>query len=51
MTPLVKILLSSGNRDDTRVQELLANGVDDFIQKPYPLHELARKVHRLVNPE
>lgn len=46
--PDVRILLTSGNRQDERVQELLAAGVDDFIPKPYSLVELAAKVHNLV---
>jgi signal transduction histidine kinase/ActR/RegA family two-component response regulator len=46
--PHVKILLSSGNRSDERVEELLKAGVVDFIGKPYSLPELARAVQRLM---
>ncbi len=46
--PGTRILLSSGNRQDERVQELMAAGVDDFIPKPYSLTELACKVHSLT---
>lgn len=46
--PNLRVLLSSGNRQDERVQELLAAGVDDFIPKPYSLQELAGKVHELT---
>lgn len=49
--PDARILLSSGNRQDERVQELLAAGVDDFIAKPYSLLELARKINTLVQSD
>lgn len=44
-----KILLTSGYKQDPRVQELRQRGeVDGFIHKPYSLHRLAWKVHALL---
>lgn len=51
INPRARILLSSGNRQDERVQELLAAGVDDFIPKPYSLIELACRVHNLIQAD
>jgi CheY-like chemotaxis protein len=45
MRPGIKILLSSGNSHDERVEELLGAGVDGFIGKPYTLAELSQAVH------
>jgi CheY-like chemotaxis protein len=42
--PDVRVLLSSGFRDDLRVKELLAAGVVAFLDKPYTLESLARAV-------
>jgi len=44
----VPVLLSSGFRQDSMVQETITLGVDDFIQKPYSLKDLAEKVKELV---
>jgi PAS domain S-box-containing protein len=46
--PAVKILLMSGFKQDERVQKLLARGVDDFIQKPYSLVELSKKLKKIL---
>jgi len=49
--PDVKVLLASGFRQDGRVQETLALGIEDFIQKPYSLAELSRKIHRITEQD
>jgi PAS domain S-box-containing protein len=46
--PAVKILLTSGFKMDDRVQKLLARGVNDFIQKPYSMVELSKKMKKII---
>ena len=46
--PAVKVLLSSGFRHDTRVDEILSSGADGFIQKPYSLHNLSVAVSQIL---
>ncbi len=48
INPAVKILLTSGFRQDERVQKLIALGVEDFIQKPYSMIELSKKVKKVI---
>ena len=48
MDPDVRVLLSSGFRQDKRVQEAMALGVDDFIQKPYSMAELVETMERVI---
>ncbi|MCP4147433.1 MAG: response regulator [bacterium] len=43
----VKVLLTSGCGCDERVVQLLNMGVCGFIQKPFSLHELAAKIHKI----
>ncbi len=47
--PAVNVLLSSGFRHDTRVEEILAGGAAAFIQKPYTLVDLSKAVARLLH--
>ena len=47
--PQVKVLLSSGFRQDTRVDEILSAGAADFIQKPYSLHGLSQAISQLLS--
>jgi signal transduction histidine kinase/ActR/RegA family two-component response regulator len=49
--PDVQVLLSSGFREDPRVQECFEIGIHDFVQKPFTMSELASRVHRLVVKE
>lgn len=46
--PGVKVLLTSGFRLDTRVNEILAAGANGFIQKPYSLFELASGIKNIL---
>ncbi|HOS97249.1 MAG TPA: response regulator, partial [Deltaproteobacteria bacterium] len=46
--PEVKVLFSSGFKQDERVESVLELGVQGFVQKPYTLHELSRAMHRVV---
>lgn len=42
------VLLASGFKYDQMVQETIRLGVEDFIQKPYSLRELAGKVLKII---
>ncbi len=46
--PDVRVLLASGFRLDTRVDEALALGVNGFIQKPYSITDLSRKLDDIL---
>jgi len=46
--PSVKVLLTSGFRQDERVQKIMAHGVDEFIQKPYTMVDLSRKIKKII---
>ncbi len=48
MTDSVKILLSSGFKNDEKVNELMTKGVAGFLQKPFTAFELSRKVHDIL---
>jgi DNA-binding response OmpR family regulator len=47
--PEVKILLSSGFRQDDRVVELMRDGSVSFIQKPFTITELSNKIAEVIN--
>ena len=47
--PNTKILLSSGFREDERVQSVLKLGADGFLQKPYTLEKLASAINDILN--
>ncbi|MGL4370363.1 MAG: response regulator, partial [Spirochaetota bacterium] len=46
--PGVKVLLTSGFRQDGRVEEALKLGINGFIQKPYSLRELSQKIKDII---
>ncbi|MDC7232827.1 MAG: cache domain-containing protein [Spirochaetales bacterium] len=45
--PSLKVVLTSGFRQDERVNDLMAMGVKVFVQKPYTFENLAEVFHRL----
>ena len=47
--PNLKVLFSSGFKQDERVEEVLRLGVQGFVQKPYTLHVLSRAIHTVIN--
>lgn len=49
--PQVKVLLSSGFRQDERVEEVLGLGIRGFVQKPYALQELAAAIHQVIEAD
>ena len=48
MKPDVKVLLTSGYGLDGRTRELLASGSCGFIQKPFTIAALTRKLSELL---
>jgi len=46
--PNVKVILTSGFRQDERVEDLMKRGVKVFIQKPYTYEKLTEVFHRLL---
>ncbi len=48
LKPDVKVLLSSGYALDGQAEEILARGCQGFIQKPFDIHEVARRINELL---
>jgi PAS domain S-box-containing protein len=48
INPAVKVLLTSGFRKDDRVEEVLGQGVRDFLQKPYTLAGLTLAMSKVI---
>ncbi len=46
--PQVKVLLSSGYSIDGQASLLIENGCKAFIQKPYTVSELSKKVREVL---
>jgi len=46
--PDVKVLCTSGFRQDDRVQKMLDSGAVGFIQKPYSMEELGAKIKEFL---
>lgn len=44
--PATPVLFISGAADEERAERLLARGAFDYLQKPFPLDEIARRVAR-----
>ncbi len=49
LNPQVKVLLSSGYSIKGRVSELLKRGGCDFIQKPFTLNVISKKIREVLN--
>jgi PAS domain S-box-containing protein len=49
LDPGVGVLLSSGYSIDSQAREILARGCDAFIQKPYDLPGLSRKLRAVID--
>ena len=51
MNPNVKVLLSSGYSIDGEAAEILDRGCNGFIQKPFNLDDLSRKIREVLGPD
>jgi YesN/AraC family two-component response regulator len=49
INPAVKVLLTSGFRKDERVEEILDQGVKDFLQKPYTMAALTLAIKKVID--
>jgi PAS domain S-box-containing protein len=49
IVPSVKVLLASGFRQDYRVDEVMKLGIAGFIQKPYSLGDLSKKIKGITS--
>jgi len=49
LNPGVKVLLSSGYSLDGEANDILTRGCDGFIQKPFHIIELSRRLHELLH--
>jgi CheY-like chemotaxis protein len=45
----IKVLLASGFRKDERVEEILDQGVKDFLQKPYTMAALTLAIKKVID--
>jgi len=48
INPAVKVLLSSGYSINGQATKILRRGCDGFIQKPFNMNQLAKKVQRIL---
>lgn len=44
----VKVILSSGFQQDSRVKDILALGVNGFLQKPYTFSKLSQAIYKIL---
>jgi PAS domain S-box-containing protein len=51
MKPEIPVLLSSGYSVEGLVQEILSEGANGFLPKPYGLSQVARAIRRVLSPE
>ena len=51
INPDIKVLLSSGYSMNDEIKEILERGCDGFIQKPFTLKELSRKIRKILDKE
>ncbi len=47
--PEVKVILSSGYSIDGEASQIMARGCNGFIQKPFGIHELSKKIGEVAN--
>ncbi len=50
LDPNVKVLLCSGYSVDGKAKDILGRGCDGFIQKPFVLSELSKKIRAILAP-
>ncbi len=51
INPSVRVLLSSGYTIDGQAQEILNRGCDGFIQKPFSIMDLSKRIDELIQEE
>ncbi len=51
MDPGVKVLVSSGFRSDSRIDEVLKMGAQGFLQKPYTIEQLSVELAKVIKSD
>ncbi len=51
INPEIKVLLSSGYSINGQATEILKRGCDGFIQKPFNMKQLSRKIREILDNE
>lgn len=51
INPEIKVLLSSGYSIDGQAREILERGCNGFIQKPFNMKELSKKIREILNKD
>jgi len=49
LNPSVLVLLSSGYSVEGQAQQILDRGCNGFLQKPFRLEQLSRKIREILN--
>ena len=49
--PDLKVVLTSGFRQDNRVEDVLKHGIKNFIQKPYTMEKLSSIIYKTIYTE
>ena len=49
MNPSVKVLLASGYSLDSHAKEIMEQGCNGFIQKPFTMEHLSLKIREVLN--
>ncbi|MGD9707233.1 MAG: response regulator, partial [Candidatus Delongbacteria bacterium] len=47
----VKVIMTSGFARDKRIEDVLSEGANDFIQKPYTIYKLTDIVYGVIHNE
>ncbi len=47
LSPSIKVLLTSGFREDENIEKMLQSADDGFIQKPYTIEELSSRLSKM----
>jgi two-component system cell cycle sensor histidine kinase/response regulator CckA len=50
INPEIKVLLSSGYSMDGQAKKIIKRGCNGFIQKPFTMKELSRKIREILDP-
>ena len=51
INPSVKVLLSSGYSLDSQAKEIMAGGCRGFIQKPFTMTDLSKKIREILDKQ
>ena len=49
INPDVKVIISSGFAQDDRVKEVMKQGAQTFIQKPYTVSNMAKNLRKVLD--